>query len=100
VICPPSVTVFVAARLTVVTSVSSSTEVEAAVVLKARLSKVAPPLTAVMLRVVVPASTYGSSLGAFTATVPEVAPEAIVIVSPVDRVTVTADVAVLVSVAV
>jgi len=53
-----------------------------------------------MLRVVVPASTYGSSLGAFTATVPLVAPLAIVIVSPVESVTVTADVAVLVSVAV
>jgi len=84
----------------VVTSASSSTEVEAAVVLNARLSKVAPPLTAVMLRVVVPASTYGSSEGAATATVPLVAPLAMVIVSPVESVTVTADVEVLVSVAV
>jgi len=97
---PPSPTLALPLRLIVVTSVSSSTEVEAAVVLKARLSKVTPPLTAVMLRVVVPASTYGSSLGALTATVPELAPEAIVIVSPVESVTVTADVAVFVSVAV
>jgi len=100
VIWPPSVTVFVAARLTVVTSVSSSTEVVAAAVLRTRLSNVVPPETAVIVRLVVPASRYGSSLGALTATVPLVAPLAMVIVSPVESVTVTADVAVLVSVAV
>jgi len=100
VIWPPSVTVAVALRLAVVTSVSSTTEVVAAAVLRTRLSKVVPPETAVIDRLTVPASMYGSSLGAATATVPLVAPEAIVIVSPVDRVTVTADVALFVSVAV
>ena len=43
-------------RLTVVTLIVSGTVVLAAAVLKARLSKVVPPLIAVMLRLVVPAS--------------------------------------------
>ena len=77
---PPSFTVGEAARLTVVTLTVSGTVVEAAAVLKARLSKVVPPETAVMLREVVPASIYGSSPGAATAAVPLVCPEAIITV--------------------
>jgi len=53
---PPSVTVEVAVRLTDVTSVSSSTVVVAAAVLRTRLSNVVPPETAVIVRLVVPAS--------------------------------------------
>ena len=45
----PSVTVGVAERLTVVTSMSSGTVVDAAAVLNAKLSNVVPPLIAVML---------------------------------------------------
>jgi hypothetical protein len=72
----------------------------AATVLATKLSKFVPPLTAVIARLSVPASTYTSSLGAATATVALVAPLAIVIVAPPAKVTVTASVALLVSVAV
>ena len=94
---PPSVTVGVAERLTVVTSMSSGTVVEAAVVLNARLSKVVPPATEAMLCDTVLASMYASSVGAATVAVPVVWPEAIVIVAPPLRVTVTAFVAAFVS---
>ncbi len=55
-ILPASDTVGVADSDTVVTLIVSGTVVLAAAVLKARLSKVVPPDTAVMLRLVVPAS--------------------------------------------
>ncbi len=54
---PPSLTVGVALRLTVVTLIVSGTVVLAAAVMNARLSKVVPPEIAVMERLVVPAST-------------------------------------------
>ena len=63
----------------------------------------APTLTAVAVAIVVdtvPASTYGSSLGAATETVPIVAPAAMAMTAPLDRVSVTALCAGLVSVAV
>ena len=47
-----------------------------------------------------PASTYTSSLGAATLTLPELAPAAMVIVAPLSSVTVTAVLAALVSEAV
>ena len=64
------------------------------------LTPVVPPLIAVMLRVVVPASMYESSVGAATVRVPVVAPLAIVIVAPPVNVTVTAWVAAFVRLAV
>ena len=79
---------------------SSGTVVEAAVVLNARLSNVVPPDTAVMLRVVVAASMYASSVGAATVAVPVVWPLAIVMVAPPVSVTVTALVAAFVRLAV
>ena len=59
-----------------------------------------PPVALVIVRDTLPASTYTSSLGAAIETLPVVAPAAIVIVSPLDSVTVTGVCAALVSVAV
>ena len=84
---------------TVVTSIVSLTVVVAAAGLTTRLSKL-PPVAAVIVREMLPASRYGSSAGAAIDTEPVVAPAAIVIVSPVDSVTVTGVSASLVSVAV
>ena len=77
----------------------SVTVVTAGVLSTARLSKL-PPVADTMLRDTLPASTYTSSLGAGTLTLPLVAPAAMVIVAPPFSVTVTVLWAALVSVAV
>ena len=87
---PPSLMLGLAEWVAVVTSVVSPTLVLAAAVLKVSDSKLVPPLIAVMLRVSLLASLYGSSvLVALTATVPLVSPLAMVMVWPLLRVTVT-----------
>src|SRR5262245_40915400 len=86
---PPSATLGVALKLTVVASIVSVTAVVAAVGLTARLSKL-PPVALLIVADTLPASTYASSLGAATLTVPELAPAAIVMVAPLLSVTVTA----------
>ena len=86
---PPSATLPVAVRETVVASVVSVIEVVAAAGYTTRLSKL-PPVAVVIVADTEPASMYTSSLGAVTETVPVVAPLAIVIVAPFDNVTVTA----------
>jgi hypothetical protein len=83
----------------VVVSIVSVTAVVAAAGLTASDSKL-PPAAAAIVRETLPASMYGSSLGAGIDAVPLVAPVAIVIVSPVDSVTVTGACAALSSVAV
>ncbi len=62
--------------------------VVAAAGLTARLSKL-PPEAEVMVAATEPASTYTSSDGAATLTVPVEAPAAMVIVAPLDSVTET-----------
>ena len=96
---PPSATLGVALRLTVVVSRVSVTVVVAAAGLMASASKL-PPVAAVIVADTLPASTYTSSLGAATLTVPLVAPAAMVIVAPLDSVTLTGVAAAFVSVAV
>ena len=59
-----------------------------------------PPVAAVIVADTVPASTYTSSLGAGTFAVPLVAPAAMLIVAPLDRVTLTGEAAAFVNVAV
>ena len=49
-----------------------------------------PPLALLIVADTLPASTYASSPGAATLTVPELAPAATVIVAPLERLTVTA----------
>jgi len=68
---PPSVTDGVAVSVTVEVSMVSLTVVTAAVLLIARFSKL-PPETLVIRALTCPASRYGSSAGAATATLPEV----------------------------
>ena len=82
-----------------VTSTSSVTVVVAAVGSMTSDSKL-PPAALVIVVETLPASRYGSSLGAATDAVPLVAPAAIVIVAPLDSDTVTGVSAALVSVAV
>ena len=91
---PPSATMRLAVSDTVVVSMVSVTAVVAAAGLTASASKL-PPVAAVIVADTLPASTYTSSLGAATLTVPELAPAAIVIVAPLLSVTVTGDCAVL-----
>src|SRR5215831_9803277 len=93
---PPSATLGLALRLTVVVSIVSVIAVVAAAGLIARLSKL-PPLAAVMVADTLPASTYTSSLGAATLTLPLLAPAAMLIVAPLLSVTATAVCATLVS---
>ena len=96
---PPSATLGVAVRVAVVTSIVSVTVVTAAAASITSDSKL-PPVAVLIVRETLPASTYGSSVGAAMLTVPLVAPAAMVIVSPVDSVTVTGVSAGLVRVAV
>src|SRR5262245_14721826 len=93
---PPSAALGVAVRLTVVASIVSVIAVVAAAGLIASASKL-PPVALLMVADTVPASTYGSSPGAGTLTVPELLPAAIAMVAPLDNVTVTGDCATLVS---
>ena len=64
---PPSATLGVAVRLTVVVSIVSLTVVTAAVLLTARFSK-PPPVALEIAADTLPASTITSSLGAATLT--------------------------------
>ena len=84
---------------TVVASIVSVTLVVADAVPISRFSKL-PPLVAVIPRETLPASRYTSSVGAAIDTVPVVCPAAMVIVWPLDSVTVSGVCAALVSVAV
>src|SRR4051812_6299738 len=93
---PPSATLGVALRLKVVVSIVSLTDVVAAAGLIARFSKL-PPVAVLIVVDTLPASTYGSSPGAATLTLPELAPAAMVIVAPLLNPTVTAVCAALVS---
>ena len=74
---------------TVVVSVVSVTAVVAAVELIASASKL-PPLALLIVADTLPASTYTSSPGAATLMLPVLAPAAMVILAPLDNVTVTA----------
>ena len=85
---PPSATIGVAVKLTVVVSIVSVTAVVAAAPLTTRLSKL-PPTALAIVADTLPASVCTSSLGAATLTLPVLAPAAIVIVAPLLSVTVT-----------
>ena len=89
VMLPPSATLAEAVRLTVVVAMVSVIAVVAAAGLIARLSKL-PPVALLIVADTLPASTYTSSPGAGTLTVPELAPAAMLIVAPLLSVTVTA----------
>src|SRR5262245_22078342 len=93
---PPSATLALALRLTVVVSAVSVIVVVAAAGLMASASKL-PPDALLIVADTLPASTYTSSLGAATLTGPLLAPAAIVIVALLLNVTVTAVCAALVS---
>ena len=93
---PPSAMLGLAVRLTVVVSSVSLMLVVAAAGLIASDSKL-PPLVPLIVAETEPASVYTSSVGAATDTEPMLAPAAMVIVAPLDRFTVTAVVAALVS---
>ena len=93
---PPSATLGVAVRLTVVVSIVSVTAVVAAAGLTTRLSKL-PPVALLIVADTLPASMTTSSPGAATLTVPELAPVAMVIVAPLLSVTLTGACAALVS---
>ena len=86
---PPSATLGVAARLTVVVLAVSVMVVVAAAGLMASASKL-PPDALLIVADTLPASMYTSSPGAATLTVPELAPAAMLIVAPLLSVTVTA----------
>ena len=86
---PPSATLGVALRLTVVVSMVSDTVVVAVAGSIASDSKL-PPDAAEIVADTLPASTYMSSPGAATFTVPALAPAAMVMVAPLLSVTVTA----------
>ena len=92
-------TVAAPVRLSVVVLTVSVTVVVAAVALIDRFSKL-PPVALLIVADTLPASTYTSSVGAATLTVPELAPAAMLIVAPLLSVTVTAVCAGLVSEAV
>ena len=85
---PPSATLGVAVRLSVVVSSVSVMLVTAGAGLIARLSKL-PPTADARVAETDPASAYTVSAGAGTLTVPLDAPAAILITAPLDRVTVT-----------
>ena len=93
---PPSATLPLAARLTVVVVAVSVTVVTAGAGLTARFSKL-PPAALLICALTEPASTYTSSPGAATLTLPLLAPAAMVMVAPLFSVTVTAVCAALVS---
>ena len=93
---PPSATEGVAVRDSVVVSSVSVTVVTAGVLLISSLSKL-PPLVLLIVVETEPASTYASSVGAATDTEPMLAPAAMLIIAPFDRVTVIAAPAGLVS---
>src|SRR6185436_19063885 len=93
---PPSATAGEAVSDSVVVSMVSVTAVVAAAGLIARLSK-PPPVAVAIVADTLPASTIASSLGAGTLTLLLLEPAAIVMVAPLDNVTVTAEVAALVS---
>ena len=82
-----------------VVSIVSVTFVLAGAGLNVKFSK-PPPLAAMMVLLTAPASIYTSSLGAGRLTVPVVLPGLIVMVCPPLKVTVTAVLAALLSVAV
>ena len=86
---PPSATLPVAVRETVVASVVSVMLVVAAVGFTTRDSKL-PPVAVAIVAETEPASMYTSSLGAATLTVPLEAPAAMLITAPLDSVTDTA----------
>ena len=86
-ILPPSATLGVAVSDTVVVSSVSVIDVVAAAGLIARDSKL-PPLALLMVALTLPASRYTSSLGAGMLTLPDEAPAAMLIVAPLDSVTV------------
>ena len=96
---PPSATEPVAVRETVVSSVVSVMLVVAAAGFTTKDSKL-PPVAVAIVADTEPASMYTSSVGAAIETVPVVAPLAIVITAPFDKVTVTAPCAALVRLAV
>ena len=77
---PPSATLPLAVRLTVVLFTVSVIAVTAAAGLTTRLSKL-PPVALAIVADTLPASTYTSSRGAGTLTVPLLAPAAIVVVA-------------------
>ena len=85
-----------ALNATVVELMVSVTLVVAAAGLMVSASKL-PPDALLMVADTLPASTYTSSPGAATLTVPELAPAAMLIVAPLERVTITAVCAGLVS---
>ena len=85
---PPSDTAAVAVSDTVVGSSVSAIAVTAGAGLMFNVSK-PPPVALASVTDTVPASTYTSSAGAGTVTVPVVAPVAMVITAPLDSVTFT-----------
>ncbi len=93
---PPSATLGVEDSEMVVVLFVSETAVTAGAGSMARLSKL-PPLVPVIVVETDPASTYTSSAGAGIDTEPILAPAAMVIAAPLDRFTVTAVPAGLVS---
>src|SRR5262245_53893213 len=96
---PPSATDGVALRLTVVVSTVSVMVVVAAAGLTDSTSKLPPAADAIVVDTL-PASTYTSSLGAATLTLPLVAPAATVVVAPLLGLTLAGVSAALLSVAV
>ena len=93
---PPSVTLGVAVSVAVTVSSVSVIAVTAGVLLTSTFSKL-PPLVLLIVVETEPASTYASSVGAATDTEPVLAPAAMLIIAPFDRVTVIAAPAGLVS---
>ena len=96
---PPSATLAVAVRLTVVVSGVSVMAVTAGAGFTTSDSS-PPPVAPVIVACTLPASTYTSSAGAATLTVPVLVPAAMVIVAPLLSVTDTGDAAGLVRLAV
>ena len=96
---PPSATLGVAVRLTVVVSSVAVMLVVVAAGLTTRFSKL-PPVADAIVVVIEPASRYTSSLGAATLAVPDEAPAAIMMTLPLESVTVTGDWAALLRLAV
>ena len=96
---PPSATLGVAVRLTVVVSSVSVMLVVAATGLTTRFSKL-PPVADAIVAETEPASRYTSSPGAAILAVPDEAPAAIMMTLPLESVTVTGDWAALLRLAV
>src|SRR5688572_19971740 len=93
---PPSATLGLALNDTVVVSIVSVMVVVATAGLTVNASKL-PPAALLIVADTLPASTITSSLGAGTLTVPLLVPAAMLIVAPLESVTLTADCATLVS---